>query len=82
MVEPLFTDRNLDLRTSLTLDDRYRYEVLKNGAKIDELSLEVKAAADGTCYFDSGRGKLFFNKHEGTFYVYQLQGGDPYRSAR
>jgi len=38
----------------------------------------VGMAADGTLYFDSGRGKLYFGMINGTFYFYSLEGSDPY----
>ncbi len=77
-VEPLYQDKRQDVRTSFMLDDRYTFEVFRAGDKIDEISLVVRSAADGTFYFDSGRGRLYFGKFEGTFYVYHLEGDDRY----
>jgi len=60
------------------LDQEYTYEVLEKGLKKSELNLTVKMAPDGTFYFDSGKGRLYFGKHENTFYFYQIEGNDPY----
>jgi hypothetical protein len=35
-------------------------------------------ALDGTFYLDSGRGRLYFDKHEGTFFFYHVEGRDKY----
>jgi urea transporter len=78
IVEPMLPDQKLDLTTAYMLDDRYSFEVLQNGRKVDDLTLVVKAAPDGVFYFDSGRGRLYFGKHETTLYCYQLEGNDPY----
>ena len=58
------------------IGDRFRYEALEKGAKIGNLALEVKSAADGTFYFDSGRGILYFGKIDGVFYSYRVEGKD------
>ncbi len=78
VVEPLYWDKELEAKTSFILDNVYKYDVLKDGRKIDDLNLIVKMAPDGTFYFDSDRGKLYFGKHEGTFYFYRVEGSDPY----
>lgn len=75
-VEPLFTEKHLDIRTSPALDDLYRYEVYENERKVDEIGFTVRCAADGTFFYDSGRGKLYFEKHEGTYYAYHVEGDD------
>ena len=77
-VEPLLSDDKLDFATSFALDTCLRYEVLRDGEKIDEVRWVVRMSADGTFYFDSGKGKLYFGKHEGTFYLYRHDGSDPY----
>jgi urea transporter len=80
-VEPVILDKELDVRTSFILDNRYSFEILRRGRKIDEMTLTVKTSPDGIFYFDSDRGRLYFGKHERTFYVYQLEGKDPYLTA-
>jgi len=77
-VESLYWDSAVDAVTTAAAGDVHRYEVVRNGKIIDQLQLEVGMAADGTLYFDSGRGKLYFGKTNGTFYFYSLEGRDPY----
>ncbi len=77
-VEPLYGDKTVTARTSFILDDVYQYEVFKSGKKVENLTLTVKMLADGTFYFDSGRGKLYFGQYDKTFYFYSVAGRDPY----
>ena len=78
IVEPVYMDKSLDLKTSFALDNRFIYEVYKDKEKIDEFELKVEMALDGTFYFNSGKGKLYFGKNNGTFYFYRLDGDDKY----
>ena len=64
--------------TSFVLDDLHEYEVWRAGKPIDRFSLHVKIASDGTYYFETERGRLYFGKYDGTFYVYRVDGDDPY----
>jgi len=75
-VEPLYRDRGLDTVTSFMLDDRFTYEILWDGVINGEITMTVKSLADGTFYMDSGKGKLYFGKHEDTFYIYSIEGDD------
>ena len=77
-VEPLYPDKDLDAVTNFLLDEQQQYRVLRQGKELDRLVLDVKMAADGSFFFDSGRGHLYFGKHEGTFYFYRLDGDDPW----
>ncbi len=81
VVEPLFADKGLDARMSFVLDDTFRYRVLREGVEIGRTEWAVRMAPDGTFFFDSGRGRLYFGKHEDTFYFYRLEGRDPYLQA-
>ncbi len=74
--EPVFRDKSLEIKTSFMLDDVYRYEIWQDGRRNGELSLTVRMALDGTFYFDSGRGQLYFGIYEDTFYMYRLDGQD------
>ena len=78
IVEPIFVDKSLDLKTSFTLDNRFIYEVYEGNKKVDEFEIKVEMALDGTFYFNSGKGKLYFGKINGTFYFYRLDGDDEY----
>ncbi len=75
-VEPLYVDKRLDALTNFVLDDVHRFQVHRAGKPAGELRLTVRMAADGTFFLDSGRGRLFFGKHEGTFYCYRMEGRD------
>ncbi len=77
-VEPAYPDKSLDLRMSFILDTEYHYEVLKEGKVINQLKITVRMSPDGTFYFDSGRGVLYFGKQEGTFYFYRFDRKDEY----
>ena len=76
-VEPLYANKRLESLTNFALDEEYRYQVRRGARDLGELLLRVKMALDGTFYFDSGRGALFFGKHEGTLYFYRATGDDP-----
>lgn len=78
VVEPLYRDKRLDNITNFVLDDELCYQVLRDGKEAGELALKVKMSPDGTFYFESPRGQLFFGKHEGTFYFYRVIGDDPW----
>lgn len=75
-VEPLFEDKAIAAKTAFMLGDKFHYEVFTKGKKTGMLDLEVKSAADGTFYFDSGAGRLYFGKYEGSFYAYRAEGND------
>ncbi|MEI6972973.1 MAG: urea transporter, partial [bacterium] len=78
VVEPLYRDRRLDNITNFVLDDELHYQVMRDGRQVDVLKMTVKMAVDGTFYFESPRGQLYFGKHEGTFYFYRVAGSDPW----
>ncbi len=75
-VEPFYTDKRLDAIISFVLDEEFRYEILRGGRAVSELALKVCMAVDGTLFFQSRRGRLYFGKHEGTFYCYRVEGHD------
>ena len=82
-VEALPPEKALVNRMAMVLDevhrfrvtgcDRARFPSLQEG----ELDLTVRMAPDSTFYLDSGRGRLYFGTHEGTWYVYRVEGRDP-----
>ncbi len=78
VVKPVYADKSLSNRLSFYLENEFVYEVFENDEKIDEISMKVRMAPDGTFFFDTGKGKLFFGKDEGTFYFYRLDGKDKY----
>lgn len=77
-VEPLHIDSTYDNLTSFVLDDEVNFDVYESEKKIDTLKLKVAMEIDSTFYFDSGKGKLYFEKKDGTFYFYSTDGGDRY----
>jgi len=77
-VEGLYRDKRLDNITNFVLDDQLHYQVRRGGQEAGRLELTVKMALDGTFYFQSQRGQLYFGKHEGTFYFYRVSGTDPW----
>ena len=78
VVEPLYRDKRLDNTMNAVLDDELRYQVFRGGKEVGELALKVRMAPDGTFFFESPRGQLYFGKHEGTFYFYRVTGSDPW----
>ncbi len=81
IIEPLPWDKCQDGKLTFMLDQKFQYEILKGGEKVDNMTLIVRMAPDGTFYFDSGKGQLYFGKNEGTFYFYRLAGEDKYLKA-
>ena len=76
-VEALYPNKRLESVTNFVLDEEYRYAVKHKGRAIDDLVLKVRMALDGTFYFDSGTGVLYFGRFEGTYYAYRCDGSDP-----
>ncbi|CAK0771654.1 putative urea transporter [Azospirillaceae bacterium] len=77
-VEPCFPDKEQESRMTFMLDDRHRYQVFRRGKQIGELNLIVRCAIDGTFYLDSGRARLYIGSCNSTFYVYSMEGNDPW----
>jgi urea transporter/tetratricopeptide (TPR) repeat protein len=77
-VEPLYPETRLDEVTNFLLDDVQEYEIFHQEVCMGRFKLRVGMAPDGSHYFESERARLYFGKHEGTFYVYRLVGDDPY----
>jgi urea transporter len=76
-VEPLYPEKRMVALTGFLLDEVHEFEELRDGQPRSRLTLTVKMAPDGTTCFDSGRGRLYFGRHEGTFYFYRVEGSDP-----
>jgi urea transporter len=77
LVESVVADPELERRFSFVLDDRLQYRVFERGEEARRLTLRVRMADDGTFYFDSGRGQLYFGRFEQCFLCYRVAGGDP-----
>jgi tetratricopeptide (TPR) repeat protein/urea transporter len=76
-VEPLYADKRLDEATMFLLDDEQHYQVLYRGRSDGILRLRTAVGPDGVQFLHSDRARLYFGKHEGTFYFYRLEGDDP-----
>lgn len=76
-VEALYPNKRLESVTNFVLDEEYRYAAKHKGRATDDLVLKVRMALDGTFYFDSGTGVLYFGRLEGTYYAYRCDGPDP-----
>ena len=76
VIEPVYADKGVDLRTTFILDQQFNYKIYRNGVYEKDWSIIVRMAADSTFYFDSGNGQLYFGKKEGTFYFYNIEGED------
>lgn len=79
-VEPAgAVDTQLDMQTGFLLGDTMTYDIYRDGECVDQLSLKVNMAIDGTLCLESDRGgRLYFGKYAGTFYFYRADGGDRY----
>jgi urea transporter len=75
-VEALYPNKRLESVTNFVLDEEYRYAVKRRGHAQPDLVLTVRMALDGTFYFDSGAGVLYFGRFEGTYYAYRCDGSD------
>ncbi|HZZ73204.1 MAG TPA: urea transporter [Pirellulales bacterium] len=76
VVEPAYPDRALEEATNFVLDETLTYDVFRQGRPVDQLALKTKLAPDGTYYFETAQGRLYFGKADGTFYVYRVEGDD------
>lgn len=82
-VESLPVEKGLENRMAFVLDEVYRFRVEGcdrsrfPGVDPGVVELTVRMAPDGTFFLDSGRGRLYFGNHDGTFYFYRMEGGDP-----
>ena len=72
-------DKNIKSRFLYILDDTFRYEVLKNGHKIDEVSFVVKMDEYSRFYLEDGdKNRLYFYNGLKEFYFYDYVGKESY----
>lgn len=82
-VEALLPEKGLENRMAMVLDEVHRFRVKGcdharfPGVREGEVAFTVRMAPDATFYLDSGRGRLYFGAHEGTWYVYRVEGREP-----
>lgn len=77
-VSPLPVDQVMDRKTTFILDHVSEFDVYQENKKISNCRLKVCMAIDGTFFWDTGKGKLYFGKSQGTFYLYRVEGNDPW----
>ncbi|NQV33867.1 MAG: urea transporter [Phycisphaeraceae bacterium] len=78
VVEAIVPNKTLTRQLTFLLDQTLNFDVFRSGQLLDTVTWTVKMAWDGTFYFDSGKGRLYFGIHECTFYLYHTEGYDRY----
>jgi urea transporter len=83
-VEPLYAERSLEYKTAFILEQKFHYRAFDDSDREIDLILKVCMDSNGETYFssdfNSGNGKLFFNRNKHSFYFYRLEGNDPWLS--
>ncbi len=77
-IEHLVPDKSLKSKLTFILDDKFRYEVIENGEKKEEIEIVVNMNEKGEFYFFDGNNKLYFYFVEKLFYFYDYEGTDGY----
>ncbi len=77
-VEPIGMPHHQRIGKTHLIDDTIRYRVRCKDKKVDDLILTTKMDENGTTYFDSGKGQLYWTEHNGVFYFLSAEGNDPY----
>ena len=67
-----------DQLTTYSLDSIFSFDVFLHEKKQGNFSFTVRMAPDATFYFETKTAKLYFGKIDSTFYVYHLEGKDPF----
>ncbi len=78
IVEAAAPNKALIRQLTFPLDQTLSYDVYQSDRFIETITWTVKMASDGSFYFDSGKGRLYFGTHDGTFYLYHTEGSDRY----
>jgi len=77
-IEAVIVDKSMQLRFNFILDDIYKYEVIKNGKKINEIKFKVEMNQAGEFYLNDGKNKLYFYTYGSLFYFYNYVGEKSY----
>jgi len=77
-IEPLYAERSLEYKTTFVLEQTFNYLAVDEHNQTSDLILTTRMNALSETYFDSGKGKLFFNRDKHSFYFYRLEGADPW----
>ena len=75
--EPLVAGQQLDAAAAFVLDQRFEFQLLRNGKARGTWSAHVAMATDGTLCLDSGRGRLYFTRTPCSFLALHVEGDDP-----
>jgi len=75
-ISSVIIDKSMQLRFNFILDDIYKYEVIKDNKKIDEVEFKVEMNSNGEFYFSDGKNKLYFYTYGSLFYFYNYIGDD------
>ncbi len=73
-IEAPILDKSMKLRLNFILDDVYKYEVLKDDKKIDEVEFKVNMNDKGEFYLSDGKNRLYFYMYDKLFYFYEYDG--------
>jgi len=79
-LESLIKSRTLTRKTAFSLDRSFTY-LAKSRGKSEEVTWVVEMNEDGSSALVSKRGKLYFGKQQNVFFVYSVEGTDPYLKA-
>lgn len=77
-IEATILDKSMQLRLNFILDEVFKYEVLKDNKKIDEVKFIIKMNEKGEFYFWDGKNKLYFYMNNKIFYFYEYEGENSY----
>jgi len=79
-LEALPKSRALTRKTAFSLGQSFRYKA-QVGDKTEEVTWTVEMTADGVSCLVSKQGRLFFGRPQNGFFVYSVEGSDPYLTA-
>jgi len=80
-IEATILDKSMQLRLNFILDEVFRYEVLKDNKKINEVKFIIKMDEKGEFYFWDGKNRLYFYMDNKLFYFYEYEGDNSYLKA-
>ncbi len=81
IVQGLYPDKALENGMSLILDQEFVFEVGREDGPVEEITLSVRMAPDGSYYLAANHNSLYFNKFEGTFYFLRHDGASSWFKA-
>ncbi len=76
LLESFYVDRAFKRKLSFMVDQKFKYEIVKDSHEKFYLTVEVGMDPDGSFYFTDGKSKLYFWQQHGAFYFYSFEGKD------